>query len=371
MQPIVILFLAAIFIQIIYFLVFTIAFSRKKVAVKSISTESQNEPVSILVCAHDEEQNLRELLPLLLNQKYTEFEVVVINDRSNDDTYDYLLEQGKNDPRVRMVHVERIPPHVNGKKYSLTLGIKAAKYDLLLLTDADCRPDSDHWISSMSGAFENKTQFVLGFSPYRKNKGFLNLFIRFETLLTALQYCSFALLRNPYMGVGRNLAYRKSFFLAGKGFHEFMNVTGGDDDLYVNQHATSSNTAVVINKSATISTIAEETWSAFFRQKQRHLSVGKLYKFKHRFWLGLFMVTWLISWITVIPAALFSPIPAIVAGAMLLRIVTLIIAFNSALHRFEHKFELWTVPFLDFLFSIYYLTTGLLTLGSKDVRWKN
>lgn len=371
MQPIVILFLAAISIQIIYFLVFTIAFSRKGAVIKRISPETQHEPVSILVCAHDEEQNLRELLPLLLNQKYEEFEVVVINDRSNDNTYDYLLELGKDDPRVRMVNVDRIPPHVNSKKYSLTLGIKAAKYDLLLLTDADCRPDSEQWISSMSGAFEDKTQFVLGFSPYRKHKGFLNLFIRFETLLTALQYCSFALLRNPYMGVGRNLAYRKSFFLAGKGFHEFMNVTGGDDDLYVNQHANSSNTALVINKSATIYTIAEETWSAFFRQKQRHLSVGRLYKFKHRFWLGLFMVTWLISWITVIPAALFSSFPAIVGGAMALRVITLLIAFSSALRRFEHKFELWTVPFLDFLFSIYYLTTGLLTLGSKDVRWKN
>jgi hypothetical protein len=148
-------------------------------------------------------------------------------------------------------------------------------------------------------------------------------------------------------------------------------VTGGDDDLYVNQHANSSNTALVFNKAATIHTIAEETWSAFFRQKQRHLSVGKLYKFKHRFWLGLFMVTWLISWITIIPAIFISPVPVVIAGLMVLRTITLVIAFNTALQRFEHKFELWTVPFLDFLFSIYYLTTGLITFGSKDVRWKN
>jgi cellulose synthase/poly-beta-1,6-N-acetylglucosamine synthase-like glycosyltransferase len=371
LQPIVILFLVAILIQITYFLVFAIAFSRKSVKAKSLATSLKSPPVSILVCTHDEEDNLRELIPLLLRQNYGEFEIIVINDRSNDNTYDYLLEEGRKDARIRMVNVDRIPPHVNGKKYSLTLGIKAAKYDLLLLTDADCRPDSDEWISSMSGAFEEKTQFVLGFSPYRKGKGFLNLFIRFESLLTALQYCSFALLRSPYMGVGRNLAYRKSFFLAGKGFHEYMNVTGGDDDLYVNQHATSTNTALVINKAATIHTFGEETWADFIRQKQRHLSVGRLYKFKHRFWLGLFMVTWLISWITVIPAALFSSLPIMVAAFMLLRVILLIIAFNVALQRFEHKFELWTVPFLDFLFSIYYLTTGLLTLGSKEVRWKN
>ncbi len=370
MQPIVIVFFAAILIQSIYFLVFTIALGRKKVRVGGESQHSA-KPVSILICAHDEEQNLRELIPLLLKQNHSEFEIIVINDRSNDNTYDFLLETSRIDSRVRMVHVDRIPPHVNGKKYSLTLGIKAAKYDLLLLTDADCRPEGDGWITSMSEAFEEKTQFVLGFSPYTKTKGLLNLFIRFESLLTALQYCSFALLRSPYMGVGRNLAYRKSFFLAGKGFHEFMNVTGGDDDLYVNRHANSSNTALVVNKESTIHTFSEETLGAFIRQKQRHLSVGKLYKRKHRFWLGLFMMTWLVSWVLLVPAWLFSPIPWVVGAAMLVRTLLLIVAFSNALRRFEHKFELWTLPILDFLFSIYYLTTGVLTLGSKEVRWKN
>lgn len=371
LQPIVILFCSAILIQLIYFIVFTVAFGRRSGEKKSVNPLKSTEPVSILVCAHDEEENLRQLIPLLLTQKYAEFEIVVINDRSNDNTYDYLLEETRKDARIRMVNVDRIPPHVNGKKYSLTLGIKAAKYDLLLLTDADCRPDSENWIASMSGAFEDKTQFVLGFSPYLKSKGLLNLFIRFESLLTALQYCSFAMLRSPYMGVGRNLAYRKSFFLAGKGFHEFMNVTGGDDDLYVNRHATSSNTALAITKAATIHTVAEETWSDFLRQKKRHLSVGRLYKFKHRFWLGLFMVSWLICWLTVVPAALFYPLPLVMVGLMGARMLFLIIAFSTALRRLEHHFELWTLPFLDFLFSIYYLTTGLLTLGSKNVRWKN
>jgi cellulose synthase/poly-beta-1,6-N-acetylglucosamine synthase-like glycosyltransferase len=152
----------------VYFVVFTVALGRKKSSSSSITTGPSTEPVSIIICAHDEEQNLRELIPMLLRQNYHEFEIVVVNDRSNDNTYDYLLETGRNDSRVRMVHVDRVPPHVNAKKYSLTLGIKAAKYDLLLLTDADCRPEGDAWISSMSEAFEARTQFVLGFSPYTK-----------------------------------------------------------------------------------------------------------------------------------------------------------------------------------------------------------
>jgi cellulose synthase/poly-beta-1,6-N-acetylglucosamine synthase-like glycosyltransferase len=358
-------------LQILYFIVFTVALNKQAPRATTVSPHASHDPVSIIICAHDEEENLRQLIPMLLNQNYETFEIIVINDRSNDSTYDFLLEEGKKDARIRMVNVDRIPPHVNSKKYSLTLGIKAAKYEWLLLTDADCRPESTNWISSMSTAFKDNTQFVLGFSPYQKSQGFLNLFIRFESLLTALQYISFGLLKNPYMGVGRNMAYRKSFFLAEKGFNQFMNVTGGDDDLYVNQHANSSNTALILDKDATIHTFAEETWSAFFRQKKRHLSVGKYYKRKHRFWLGLFLVSWLCSWLTVIPVLIFSGLHYWVLAAMVVRIIMLVICLRTSLVRLTHKFELWTVPFLDFLFSIYYLTTGLVTLGSKDVRWKN
>ncbi len=368
MEVIVIVFLAAVVIQVFYLIAFNVAFSKER-TIRTVAPA--DVPVSILVCAHDEEENLRELLPQLLSQQYKEFEVIVINDRSNDNTFEYLAELCKSDPRVRMVNVEHVPGHVNSKKYSLTLGIKAAKYEWLLLTDADCRPAGPNWISSMSAAFRENTKFVLGVSPYLKAAGFLNLFIRFESILTALQYSAFALMRTPYMGVGRNLAYRKSFFLAEKGFNQFMNVTGGDDDLFVNQHATSGNTSIILGREAAIMTFPETSWSAFIKQKKRHLSVGKYYKFRHRFWLGLFLSTWIMSWLLFAPAVVFSTLPAVVGGAMLLRILLLILTLRTGLKRFGHNFELWTVPFLDFLFSIYYLTTGLITLGTKRVRWKN
>lgn len=367
MQLLAILFLAVVFIQLVYLVIFSSALGRKTNPAQS----STHPPVSVIVCAHDEEPNLRELIPLLQKQDYPEFEIIIINDRSNDETYDLLLAESRKDSRVRMVNVERIPPHVNGKKYSLTLGIKAAKYDWLLLTDADCRPDGPNWISTMGKAFRDDTTFVIGYSPYLRMPGFLNRFIRFEELLTALQYVSFGLLRSPYMGVGRNLAYRKSFFLAEKGFNHFMNVTGGDDDLFVNQHATRSNTSIVVGKDATIFSLPETTWGAFLKQKKRHLSVGKLYKFRHRFWLGLFMGSWCLTWLLLVPAFLFSGLHIWVAAAMLLRIIVLLLTLHTLLKRLEHKFELWMVPILDFLFTIYYLTTGLVTLGTKQVRWKN
>jgi Glycosyltransferases, probably involved in cell wall biogenesis len=362
-------FFAVVLIQVIYLIVFSVGMTRSK---RQPSVSPNTPPVSIIICAHDEEEHLKELIPQLLEQDYPGFEIIVVNDRSNDNSYEFLLEQGRNDSRVRMVNVEHVPAHVNAKKYALTLGIKAAKNEWILLTDADCRPNGPNWISSMSSAFRENTQFVLGVSPYQKAAGFLNLFIRFESLLTALQYSAFALLNSPYMGVGRNLAYRKSFFLQEKGFNQFMNVTGGDDDLYVNQHATAANTSIILGREAAVMTYPETSWGAFFRQKKRHLSVGKYYKFKHRFWLGLFITTWLISWALLIAiAVLQTPLMYFAIGAMVIRIVMLIVTLNSGIKRFGQKFELWSVPFLDFLFSIYYLTTGLVTLGAKNVRWKN
>lgn len=367
MFTVLIVFLVAIAIQIIYLLAFIIAFSRKQK-----EEQPQSLPVSVIVCAHDEEQNLRELIPQLLAQDYPEFEIIIVDDRSNDSTFDLLLDETKKDHRLRMVHVNRTPPHVNSKKYSLTLGIKAARFEWLLLTDADCRPESKSWISLMSKHFTESKQFVLGYSPYYKKPGFLNMFIRFESIWTAIQYLSFALLGNPYMGVGRNLAYRRSLFLNKKGFNDFLNVTGGDDDLFVNQHARGSNTGVSLDKDSVVHSIPEGTWGAFFRQKTRHLSVGKFYRFQHRFLLGVFALTWLLTWFMGIPlAALFSEFLYIILGALAVRIILLTITTQVAVKRLGQRFETWIVPLLDFLYSFYYLTTGLITLVSKKVRWKN
>ena len=367
MQIIFIIFSVLAGIQVIYLLVFLIALSRKK----GDATRTQSLPVSIVICAHDEEQNLHELVPQLLAQDYPDFEIVVIDDRSNDNTFDWLLEETKKDHRLRMVHVNRTPPHVNGKKYGITLGIKAAKYEWILLTDADCRPQSNQWLNTVTSQFSESTNFVLGTSPYLKVPGLLNFFIRFETLLTAIQYFSFALLGNPYMGVGRNMAYRKSMFLDKKGFNNYLNVTGGDDDLFVNQHATGKNTRVVMGHDSLMFSIPKTTWSSFFKQKIRHLSVGKLYKFKHRFLLGLFTLTWMLTWFVGIPLLFVPEVTYLVAGILVFRIILLTILANYASKKLGHRFEAWIVPLLDFIYAFYYLVTGLTALVSKKVRWKN
>ena len=369
------MFLIAVSIQLLYLFVFIIAFNRK-----DPGEEEARVPVSVVVCAHDEAENLRELIPLLLSQDYPEFEVIVVNDRSNDSTFDFLLEETKTQPRLRMVNVKDTPERVNGKKYGITLGIRAASYEWILLTDADCRPNTGQWIRSMSRHFTSGAQFVLGFSPYLRKAGFLNLFVRFETILTAIQYFAFGWLRNPYMGVGRNLAYRKSLFLEQKGFNNFLHVTGGDDDLFVNMHARGSNTRLQLSPESQVSSSPKATWCSFFEQKVRHLSVGKRYRFAHRFLLGAFTASWIATWLMWIPLIVWSlsssPSPYVIETYLVLlpfvlRWILLILLFRSMLRRASLAFPLSTLPLLDFIFAIYYLSTGLAALTTKKIRWRS
>nr|WP_302179998.1 glycosyltransferase [Chryseosolibacter indicus] len=357
---------AVVFIQLVYFIIFLVAFSKKR-QVKP----SGNFPVSIIVCAHDEEENLRELVPLLLNQNYPEFEVIIVNDRSNDDTYDFLLEETRNHPKVKMVNVKATPEHVNSKKYAITLGIRAATHEWILLTDADCRPQNENWINAVSTNFEDNKQFVLGFSPYIAKPGFLNMFIRFESIITALQYLSFAWMKNPYMGVGRNLAYRKSLFLEKKGFNNMLHVMGGDDDLFVNEHANGKNTAVAVSADAIVHSVAKTTWRSFFRQKIRHLKVGKRYKFGHKFLLGIFKFTWLLTWAVGLPLMFLYEYYYFIIIAFVIRWSIMAWSTKALLKKTGLLFSLWMIPILDFVYPIYYISAGLAALFTKRVQWKN
>jgi glycosyltransferase involved in cell wall biosynthesis len=360
-----IVFVLAAIIQLVYFSL-TLSVFYKQLPAGEVAAV----PVSLIVCAHDEEENLRRLIPVLLQQDHPSLEIIIVNDRSNDNTYDFLLEQTALDPRLKMVHVKSTPPHVNGKKFALTLGIRAASNEWIILTDADCEPASQSWVRKMAERFTQETYFVLGYSPYQHREGFLNLFIRFESMVTALQYLSFAALKNPYMGVGRNLAYRKSLFLDKKGFNNFLHITGGDDDLFVNQHANARNTQVQFAPEAVVYSMPKTSWGDFLNQKVRHLSVGKLYKFKHRFLLGWITLSWIITLFVGVPLLFITPYYYVVVGVLLVRWLLMTLSIDNFAKRSGVGFGLWVVPVLDFLYPIYYISTGLVTLFTRKVRWK-
>jgi glycosyltransferase involved in cell wall biosynthesis len=282
-------FAAIVAVQLFYYLWFftRIAFHKQK-----LKTKSQQHPVSVIICARDEDENLARNLPGVLLQTYpSTYEVVAVNDNSVDDSKYILQELKKTFKSLNVVELTQEAKLISGKKYPLSIGIKESKHEVLLLTDADCVPDSEFWIQKMQDAYEDDIEIVLGYGAYQKRPGILNKLIRFETFHTALQYLSYALAGIPYMGVGRNLSYKKDLFFRNKGFSSINHIPSGDDDLFINKVATKNNTAVTIDPEAVTRSVPKRSWKEWRNQKTRHYTTAKYYKPKHKFLLGLYVAT--------------------------------------------------------------------------------
>ena len=278
----------SLLIQLFYFLFFF----RKIIFFKDINNNF-NPSVSIIICAKDEYKNLENYLKTILNQDYPNFEVIVVNDQSVDSSR-YLLENfEKRYNNLVVVNIDDNVKHSIGKKFALTMGIKTAKHEFLLLSDADCFVESKHWISSMVHNFKS-SDIILGYGNYEKKPGLLNMMIRFDSYIVALQYLSFSLKSLTYMGVGRNLAYRKSLFFKNKGFANHLHIPSGDDDLFIKEVAEDSNVIIEMSKNSHTISKAKDSWSSWIRQKKRHFSTSTLYNLNVKFFLGLFPLSQLL-----------------------------------------------------------------------------
>jgi biofilm PGA synthesis N-glycosyltransferase PgaC len=331
-----------------------------------------NIPVSVIISARNEAENLIKYLPAILEQDYPQFEVVVVNDCSVDDSHHILLKISENYPHLKMVTVIEHPRFKTGKKFALTMGIKAAAYEHLLFTDADCSPASSNWIARMAANFTGSTEIVLGYSPYIKQSGFLNAFTRFETLKTGINYLSAALGRNGYMGIGRNLAYTKTLFFKCKGFASHLHILAGDDDLFVNRNATANNTAVEIHPDSFMYTEAKQSFKDYYRQKKRHMGVGGLYKNKHRRMLSLDAITGLLFYITLGLGLYYirQPFIYVILGAYLLRLFVQVIIYHQSAKKLTGTGLIWFLPFYDLLHNIYLIVFGLIGTFIKTTQWK-
>ncbi len=391
------IFGTAIFIQLIYLLfVFT-----RLIRHNDVSDSKDLPSVSVVVAAWNELENLKELLPLLDEQNYPKFEVIIVDDRSSDGTYDYLRANEGGFKKVKYVHVKALPEHFTAKKYAVTMGIKKATNDVILLTDADCRPLSENWLRQMALQFGGDNEVVLGFSPYDKYKGLLNAFIRYETFQTVVQYMSFAKVGAPFMGVGRNLMYKRDAFWKNKGFTSHMHLLSGDDDLFVNEIGGNKNTTISTDYNSYVSSEPKFTFSDWVTQKRRHLSVGKKYKLRDKITIGLLWASFLLSWILIIPAFVAAPswfllpewlvVPNDWLGQYGLKHYQ---PFNNWMRTVSVTFSIWLVlrwlilslcnkklgrtvtwfkiPPLDFLYFLYLIVFGLITLVSnpKKIKWR-
>jgi len=339
-------------IQLFYYLFF---FSRLAFYRPAKKNQSQQHPVSVIICARDEDENIARNLPGVLVQQYpTTHEIIVVNDNSVDDSKFILQELKKTFKSLHIVELTQEAKLITGKKYPLSIGIKEAKHEVLLLTDADCVPASEFWIAKMQDGYQENTEIVLGYGGYHKTKGILNKLIRFETFHSAMQFLSFALAGMPYMGVGRNLSYKKNLFFRNKGFSSINHIPGGDDDLFINKVATADNTAVVIDPDAITRSIPKTTWNGWLKQKTRHYSTARFYKPAHKFLLGLYVFSQFLFYPVLAAAFIFCDwrIVAILLGA---RLIVQAIIFRKAMAK-TGEADLWPwFLLLDFWMFIYYI----------------
>lgn len=360
-------FIGVVAVQLLYYVVVFGKFAYRKPQ----KSTPKRIPISVIVCAKNEEENVKKFVPLLAEQNYPDFEIVLIDDASSDGTLDLLEEFEKQYANVRLVKVENNEAFWGNKKFALTLGIKAAKKEYLLFTDADCRPSSPNWIMEMSSQFTKEKTIVLGYGAYERVPGsFLNKIIRFETMLTAVQYFSWARLGSPYMGVGRNMAYKKEEFFNVNGFIDHMKIRSGDDDLFINQAASGANTTIADTADSFTYSMPKTSFKEWFTQKRRHVSTAGHYKFGDKLQLGVFYTSQLLFLILPIVLLAFQHQWIVVCALIGFRYLFTWITLGLSAGKLREKDTMYWYPIIEISLIFTQLNIFFSNIFSKPVHWK-
>ena len=355
-------------IQLIYYLFVFVRLALHKTVNEPVS--EIEPPVSIIICARNELKNLKANLQRVLEQDYPRYQVIVVNDCSWDESEKYLEELSATYKHLKIVSIKEQERYQHGKKFALTIGIKSALFDHLLLIDADCYPASNQWMRLMMQPYKQQTRIVIGYGAYIKSSSILNRWVRFDTAFNAMQYLSFALAGNPYMGVGRNLSYQRSLFFENKGFARHQHIMSGDDDLFINDTATAENLSVQINPDSFTYSQPKTDFIDWFRQKKRHISASRLYKFKHKFLLGIYYFSH-ISFLVLFLALLIIQFKIeYVVTAFSLRLVFQMIIFGSCLRKLKEGDLIPFIPVFDIWIAVVYPFIAISNRLIKTKTWK-
>ena len=360
-------FIGVVSIQIAYYLSFLFSFATKRAETRL----KKNIPVSVVICAKNEAENLKKNLPLILNQKYSSFEIVLVNDNSSDETLEVMKAFKAKHDHINVVDVELNETFWGNKKFALALGIKVTKHDFLVFTDADCVPNSNTWLAHIASNFSNEKAIVLGYGAYSKKRfSLLNKLIRYETVMTALQYFSFATMGAPYMGVGRNMAYRKELFYNNAGFSSHMSIKSGDDDLFINEVATRKNTSICFTTDSFTISEPKSSFGAWIYQKRRHISTAKFYKWHHKFFLGLFYTSQLLFWVLAVLLIVLGNHWQWIASLVILRFSIKILCFGLTSKKLGETDLIVLAPLLELFLITSQLSIFISNLISKPKHWK-
>ncbi len=336
-----------------------------------LATNSNLEPVSVIICAKNEDENLTEFLPKVLQQDYPNFEVIVVNDCSFDDTENVIDEFVQIFPNLKKVTIKEDGYYKHGKKFAVLVGIKAAQYENMVFMDADCYPGSDQWLKEMARGFNKEREVVLGYGAYEKQDTFLNKLIRFDTFMIAVQYLSSAIKGKAYMGVGRNLGYKKDLFYRNKGFSSHYHINSGDDDLFVNQVANETNVNACIQQTAFTYSKAKTDFRGWKLQKARHLTTSPFYSASTKAKIGFNYFSQYLFWLSLIPLFFSINTAILAAGLLFLKVMFQWLVIRKAAIKLNEP-DLWAMSFVYELFLLFiYPIFHLAKAFYKPNTWTN
>ena len=362
-----ILFIIVIAIQLFYYGFIFGRFAFAKTQKKS----PKRIPISVIVCAKNQEENVTKFVPLLAEQEYPDFEIILIDDASSDTTLDIFEAFEKQYSNIRLVKVDNNEAFWGNRKFSLTLGIKAAKNPYLLFTDADCYPASKDWISQMSACFTMQKTIVLGYSAVEKISGsFLNKIIRFENLLNTVQFFSWTKSGKPYKGIGRNFGYKKEEFFNVNGFIDHMKIRAGDDDLFINQVANSKNTTICFDPNSFTYCQPKKTFKEWLELKRINHTTASFYKPFDKIQLTLFFVSQLLFLILPIFLLLFQYQWIVVISLIGFRYLFTWITLGFSAGKLKEKDVMYWFPIVEIILIFTQLNLFTTNFYSKPVYWK-
>ncbi len=359
------------FSVLIYLFYYWVFFSRLAFFKEKAPKKQRLPSVSIVIAAKNEYLNLKENLPFILTLDYPDYEVIVVNDHSQDDTHELLADFKLMYSRLKVLNLTDSLTFFEGKKFPLSIGIKEAKNEILLLTDADCRPASNNWIKEMVSQYDENTQLVLGYGKFFRRKwSFLSMLARFDTLHSGIQYFAAALSGFPYMGVGRNLSYKRRLFLETDGFTSHYDVISGDDDIFVSKNASKKNCRVCLRPQSYVYSHSKRKFGKWWHQKKRHFTTGKHYKFGTKMYLGIYHLNAFIFPILATTLLLLKYNILISVSLILMKVISQWIIFGKATGKLKERKLLLISPILEIVFAIVNPLIHVSNMIKQPGKWK-
>lgn len=357
-------FAAIALVQLIYFwlLFVRLAFYKKTFE------ETEEKPVSVVIIANNQYRDVNENLAAFLEQAHRKYEVVLVVDNSEDGTMELAEEFTAKYPHLRIVELTQSLNWFSGRKFPLSLGIKSAYSDLILLTDITCRPANDHWITQMTSAMQPGREIVLGYSSWRTTSK-INKWLRFTAFYDALLYLSAALSGIAFKGIGRNLSYTRELFYRNKGFSAHYTIIAGDDELFVNKTATRKNVSAQLSAASRIDQVRPVTFRQWLQSERARLRIRHYFKPGHRLLIETYNVS-LFLFYAILTALVILKAPWIsVAAIFALRLISQLILFGLIQKRLHEKNLLLLTPFFEILLLLIDFFIRLRLLFSPKRKW--